>query len=50
MIADSLAVQGLAVDHGRIKLDPIKTLGTFEVEAKLHADVVATLKVWVVRG
>jgi len=50
MIADSLAAQGLAVDHGRIKLDPIKTLGTFEVEAKLHADVVATLKVWVVRG
>jgi len=50
MIADTLAAQGFTVDHSRIKLDPIKTLGTFEVEAKLHADVVATLKVWVVRG
>ena len=50
MIADTLAAQGFTVDHSRIKLDPIKTLGTFEVEAKLHADVIATLKVWVVRG
>ena len=50
MIAETLAAQGVTVDHSRIKLDPIKTLGTFEVEAKLHSDVVATLKVWVVRG
>lgn len=50
MIAESLATQGFSVDHSRIKLDPIKTLGTFEVEAKLHADVVVALKVWVVRG
>lgn len=50
MIAESLAAQGFTVDHNRIKLDPIKTLGTFEVEAKLHVDVVAALKVWVVRG
>jgi len=50
MIAEALAAQGFTIDHNRIKLDPIKTLGTFEVEAKLHADVVAALKVWVVRG
>ncbi len=50
MIAEHLAAQGVTVDHSRIKMEPIKTLGTFEVEAKLHADVVATLKVWVVRG
>jgi len=50
MIAEHLAAQGFSVDHSRIKLDPIKTLGAFEVEAKLHADVVAALKVWVVRG
>ncbi len=50
MVADLLAAQGLNVEHSRIKLDPIKTLGSFEVEAKLHADVTATIKVWVVRG
>ena len=45
------AAQGCAVEHTRIKVDPpIRTLGSFEVEAKLHADVIAKLKVWVVRG
>ncbi len=50
MIADQLAAQGFNVEHSRIKLDPIKTLGSFEVEIKLHADVTAKVKVWVVRG
>ena len=47
---EQLAAQGIQVDHNRIKMDPIKTLGTFEVEVKLHQDVAAGLKVWVVRG
>ncbi|HCH86323.1 MAG TPA: 50S ribosomal protein L9, partial [Lentisphaeria bacterium] len=50
MVADQLAVQGFSIDHNRVKMDPIKTLGTFDVEVKLHKDVDATLKVWVVRG
>lgn len=50
MIAEQLAAQGFNVEHSRIKLDPIKTLGSFEVEIKLHADVTAKVKVWVVRG
>ena len=50
MVADELAKQGIAVEHGKVKMDPIKNLGNFEVEVKLHADVTATLKVWVVRG
>jgi len=50
MIAEHLAAQGFSVDHSRIRMEPIKTLGTFEVEAKLHADVIVSLKVWVVRG
>jgi len=50
MIVDALAVQGIAIDHSRIKLEPIKALGTFEVEVKLHNEVSAPLKVWVVRG
>ena len=37
--------------HTRIKLDPpIKTLGGVDVAIKLHADVTAKVKVWVVRG
>ena len=50
MIAEQLAAQGYTVEHSRIKLDPIKSLGSFEVEIKLHADVTAKVKVWVVRG
>ena len=51
MIADELAGQGNAVDHTRVKVEPaIKTLGGFDVEVKLHAEVAATVKVWVVRG
>ena len=50
MIADELAKQGYAVEHTQVKMDPIKTVGDFDVEVKLHADVSATVKVWVVRG
>ena len=50
MVADELAKQGVAVEHGKVKMDPIKNLGNYEVEVKLHADVTAVLKVWVVRG
>ena len=51
MIADELAAQGYKIEHTRIKLDPpIKLLGSYEVEVKLHAEVTAKVKVWVVRG
>ena len=51
MIADELSTQGYAVDHTRVKVEPaIKTLGGFDVEVKLHAEVTAKVKVWVVRG
>ena len=50
MIADELAKQGFAVDHNQVKVDPIKTLGSFDVEVRLHAEVSSTVKVWVVRG
>ena len=51
MIADELAKLEMAVEHSRIKIEPaIKTLGSFEVEVKLHAEVAAVVKVWVVRG
>ncbi len=50
MIAEELAAKGFTVEHNRIQLDPIKTLGSFEVEIKLHAEVSAKVKIWVVRG
>ena len=50
MIADELAKQGYAVDHNQVKVDPIKVLGSYDVEVRLHAEVSASVKVWVVRG
>ena len=51
MVADELAAQGFEVAHNRIVIDPpIKTLGSFEADVKLHSEVTAKLKIWVVRG
>ena len=51
MVADELNAQGYAIEHSRILIDPpIKTLGSFEAEVKLHSEVTAAVKVWVVRG
>ncbi|UDQ99219.1 50S ribosomal protein L9 [Lentisphaerota bacterium WC36G] len=51
MIAEKLAEQDINVDHNAIKLDDhIKELGNYEVVVKLHSQVTATVKVWVVRG
>jgi len=49
-IADFLAAQGLKVERRRITLDePIKALGETTVAVRLHPDVVAHLRVSVVR-
>ena len=51
MVAEELKAQGFDIEHSRILLDPpIKMLGNFEAEIKLHAEVSATVKIWVVRG
>jgi large subunit ribosomal protein L9 len=51
MVADELNKIGFAVEHSRITIEPaIKALGGYDVEVKLHAEVSATVKVWVVRG
>ncbi len=50
-IAEKLTENGFKVDYQRILLEePIKELGKYEVPVKLHADVVATAKIWIVRG
>jgi large subunit ribosomal protein L9 len=49
-IADNLAEQGFEIDKRKILLDePIKTLGIYSIPVKLHTEVDATVKVWVVK-
>jgi len=49
-IADLLAKQGFVVDRRNILLEePIKALGVYTVPVKIERDVVADLKVWVVK-
>jgi large subunit ribosomal protein L9 len=51
MVAEELKAQGFAVEHNRVIIEPpIKMLGNFEAEVKLHPEVVASVKIWVVRG
>jgi large subunit ribosomal protein L9 len=48
-IADQLEKAGVTLDHRKIRLDePIRALGKYEVEIKVHSDVSASLKFWVV--
>jgi large subunit ribosomal protein L9 len=45
-----LKENGIEVDRKKIHLEePIKSVGMFTVPIKLHPDVVANLKVWVVQ-
>jgi large subunit ribosomal protein L9 len=51
LIAEELAKQGMEIEIRRIRLDePIKELGVFNVDVRLHADVTVAVKVWVVRA
>jgi large subunit ribosomal protein L9 len=50
MVADALAEKGIQIDKRKINLEePIKTLGVYDVEVKLHAGVATRVKVWVVK-
>jgi len=49
-IADLLQAEGFTIDRRKIQLtEPIKALGVYEVPIKLHSDVEAIIKVWVVK-
>ena len=49
-IAEELKNQGFEIDRKKIVLDePIKHLGSFEIPVKIHSDIVANLKVQVVK-
>jgi large subunit ribosomal protein L9 len=50
-IEEAYAAQGLVFDRKKLELgDPIRQLGLSEVKVKLHADVVATLRVEVIKS
>lgn len=49
-VGELLEKEGFSVDKRKILLDePIKALGIYEVPVKLHPEVTATVKVWVVK-
>ncbi len=49
-ITEALGAQGYSVDKRKIILEePIKSLGIYSVPIKLHTDVEAKVKVWVVK-
>ena len=49
-ISEALNAQGYSVDKRKIQLEqPIKALGEYQVSAKLHREVVASIKVVVAR-
>jgi len=48
-IAEALAQEGVTVDKRDIVLDePIKKLGVYQVSVKVHPEVKANLRIWVV--
>ena len=49
-LADKLKEKGFEIDKKKILLkDPIKALGFYNVAIKLHTDVEAAIRVWVVK-
>lgn len=50
LIAETLGAEGIDVDKKKILLEePIKALGVYNVEIRLHVDVKAQARVWVVK-
>jgi len=50
-IAKALREKGYHIDDKQVRVEaPLKEIGVFEVAVHLHADVLATVKVWVVQA
>ena len=49
-IADLLAEKGYEIDRRAIQLEePIRALGVYNIDLRLHPEVSATIKLWVVK-
>ena len=50
-IADEIKKLGIEIDHHKLVMEgPIKELGAYDIDIKLHPEVVAKARVWVVRA
>ena len=50
LIAENIRESGYELDKSAVILDdPIKKLGVYDIEVKLHPEVTAVVKVWVVK-
>ncbi len=50
-IAQQLKDKGYDIDKRQIMLEqPIKALGIFEIPIKLHSEITATVKLWVIKA
>lgn len=50
-LLEALKREGLEIEKPAVQLDhPIKALGIYNIPVRLHAEVLATLKVWVVKA
>jgi large subunit ribosomal protein L9 len=50
MISDALKAEGVEIDKKKIHLEePLKSLGVYSVEIKLHPEVKAQARIWVVK-
>lgn len=50
-IADALAAEGVVVDRRTIQMDePLKAIGLYTVPVRLHRDVTANVRVFVIRA
>ncbi|MDD3345828.1 MAG: 50S ribosomal protein L9 [Candidatus Omnitrophica bacterium] len=49
-ISEALKQEGFAIEKNAVELpEPIKSLGIYELTVRLHAEVKATVKLWVVK-
>jgi len=50
-VCEALAREGITVEKHAVHLEqPIKSLGIYEIPVRVHPDVTATLKLWVVKA
>ncbi len=50
-VVEALARDGIQVEKHAVQLEqPVKALGIYEVPIRIHADVTAILKLWVVKA
>ncbi|MBM3244981.1 MAG: 50S ribosomal protein L9 [Candidatus Omnitrophica bacterium] len=49
-LSNALKEEGLEIDKNKIVIEePIKALGIYEIPVKLHPEITAKLKVWIVK-